>query len=224
MSTHFRYSPMVISKYLSHNHIKSWITFIYLQNNYVNMDIQIGNIILQLQQDDKYAFKQLYEQYYSRVVAFIVGMIKKEDIANDLAQDVFVNLWLGRKRLDISQNLQNYIFVASRNAAINYLRKELAHVHEQIETVQEKIYAESNIEDSIFAREINLLIEMVVSEMPKQRQLIYRMSREEGLSNNEIANKLEISKRSVENQLSIALKEIRQSILIYIIFLLYMLS
>lgn len=59
---------------------------------------------------------------------------------------------------------------------------------------------------------------MVVSDMPKQRQLIYRMSREEGLSNNEIANKLGISKRSVENQLSIALKEIRQSILTYIIF------
>ncbi|CDF18696.1 putative uncharacterized protein [Phocaeicola vulgatus CAG:6] len=69
------------------------------------MDIQIGNIILQLQQDDKYAFKQLYEQYYSRVVAFIVGMIKKEDIANDLAQDVFVNLWLCRKRVGIFQNL-----------------------------------------------------------------------------------------------------------------------
>ena len=65
-------------------------------------------------------------------------MIKKEDIANDLAQDVFVDLWLGRKRLNLSQNLQNYIFVASRNAAINYLKKELAHVHEQIETVQEK--------------------------------------------------------------------------------------
>ena len=61
----------------------------------------------------------------------------------------------------------------------------------------------------------------VVSEMPKQRQLIYRMSREEGLSNNEIANMLGISKRSVENQLSLALKEIKQSILTYIIFLLY---
>lgn len=187
------------------------------------MDMQIDNIILQLKQDNKYAFKQLYEQYYSRVVAFIVGMVKKEDIANDLAQDVFVSLWLGRKRLDISQNLQNYIFVASRNAAINYLKKEFAHVHEQIETVQEKIYVESNVEDSIFAREINLLIEMVVSDMPKQRQLIYRMSREEGLSNNEIANKLGISKRSVENQLSIALKEIRQSILTYVIFPLCML-
>ena len=143
------------------------------------MTISIDNIILQLQQDNEYAFKQLYEQYYSRVVVFIVGMIKKEDIANDLAQDVFVDLWLGRKRLNLSQNLQNYIFVASRNAAINYLKKELAHVHEQIETVQEKIYADSNVEDSIFAREINLLIEMVVSEMPKQRQLIYRMSREQ---------------------------------------------
>lgn len=49
------------------------------------MTISIDNIILQLQQDNEYAFKQLYEQYYSRVVVFIVGMIKKEDIANDLA-------------------------------------------------------------------------------------------------------------------------------------------
>lgn len=187
------------------------------------MSMPINNIILQLQQDNECAFKQLYEQYYSRVVAFIVGMIKKEDIANDLAQDVFVNLWLSRKRLNISQNLQNYIFVASRNSAINYLKKELAHVHEQIETVHEKIYVKSNVEDSIYSREIHLLIEMVVSEMPKQRQHIYRMSREEGLSNNEIANKLGISKRSVENQLSMALKEIKQTILTYIIFLLYML-
>ena len=91
----------------------------------------------------------------------------------------------------------------------------------KLKLCRKKVYAESNVEDSIFAREINLLIEMVVSEMPKQRQLIYRMSREEGLSNNEIANMLGISKRSVENQLSLALKEIKQSILTYIIFLLY---
>jgi len=65
---------------------------------------------------------------------------------------------------------------------------------------------------------------MVVSEMPKQRQLIYRLSKEQGLSNEEIASKLGISKRSVENQISMALKEIKRAISFYLIFLLCMLS
>ena len=73
-------------------------------------------------------------------------------------------------------------------------------------------------EDNLFAKEISLLIEMVVSEMPKQRQLIYRLSKEQGLSNEEIASKLGISKRSVENQISMALKEIKTS---YFFFTLY---
>ena len=79
-------------------------------------------------------------------------------------------------------------------------------------------------EDNLFAKEISLLIEMVVSEMPKQRQLIYRLSKEQGLSNEEIASKLGISKRSVENQISMALKEIKRAISFYLIFLLCMLS
>lgn len=65
---------------------------------------------------------------------------------------------------------------------------------------------------------------MVVSEMPEQRQRIYRMNREQGLSNEEIADRLGISKRSVENQVSLALKEIREAIAAYLIFWLCMLS
>lgn len=88
----------------------------------------MDNLIFQIQQDNKYAFKQLYQNYYSRVVAFIAGIIKKQETAQDLAQDVFVNLWLNRKTLDVSRNLQNYLFVASRHAAINYLKKNcLSH-------------------------------------------------------------------------------------------------
>ena len=79
----------------------------------------MDNLIFQIQRDNEYAFKQLYQEYYAKVVTFIAGIIKKREIARDLAQDVFVNLWLNRKTLDVSRNLQNYLFVASRHAAIN---------------------------------------------------------------------------------------------------------
>lgn len=80
------------------------------------------------------------------------------------------------------------------------------------------IGSDITVEDTLFAKEIRLLIEMVVSEMPAQRQRIYRMSREQGVSNEEIAGTLGISKRSVENQISLALKEIRQAVTAYVIF------
>ena len=181
-------------------------------------------LLFQIQQDNKYAFKQLYQNYYSRVVAFIAGIIKKQETAQDLAQDVFVNIWLNRKTLDVSRNLQNYLFVASRHAAINYLKKELSVTSEPIENMHTDIGSDITVEDMLFAKEIRLLIEMVVSEMPAQRQRIYRMSREQGVSNEEIASKLGISKRSVENQISLALKEIRQAVTAYVIFLFHMLS
>ena len=183
----------------------------------------MDNLILQIQQDNEHAFKQLYQAYYIRVVTFITGIIKKHDIAKDLAQDVFVNLWINRKTLDATRSLQNYIFVSSRNAAINYLKKEMVFSSEPLEA-QADVSTGNMVEDTFFAKEIALLIEMVVSEMPEQRQRIYRMNREQGLSNEEIADRLGISKRSVENQVSLALKEIREVVAAYLIFWLCMLS
>lgn len=184
----------------------------------------MDNLIFQIQQDNEYAFKLLYKNYYSRVATFITGIIKKRETAQDLAQDVFINLWLNRKTLNVSGNLQNYLFVASRHAAINYLKKELSVTSEPIEDIHKNISSDITVEDTLFAKEIRLLIEMTVSEMPAQRQRIFRMSREQGMSNEDIANKLRISKRSVENQISLALKEIRQVVTAYVLFLLYMLT
>lgn len=118
----------------------------------------MDNLILQIQQDNEHAFKQLYQAYYIRVVTFITGIIKKHDIAEDLAQDVFVNLWINRKTLDATRSLQNYIFVSSRNAAINYLKKEMVFSSEPLEA-QADVSTGNMVEDTFFAKEIALLIE-----------------------------------------------------------------
>ena len=112
----------------------------------------MDNLVFQIQQDSEYAFKQLYQIYYAKVVSFITGIIKERDIAKDLAQDIFINLWLNRKKLDISKNIQNYIFVASRNAAINYLKKELAFSHGTIEAIQADVRTSDTAEDNLFPK------------------------------------------------------------------------
>jgi len=147
--------------------------------------------------------------YYSKVVFFIMGIIKNHNAAKDLAQDVFVNIWVNRSKLDATSNLSNYIFVSSRNTAINYLKKEATFPHSPIEAEQLNISIGNTGENNLFAKEISLLIEM---------------SREQGLNNEEIANILKISQKTVENQISTALKDIRRAISMYLIFMLYMLS
>ena len=169
------------------------------------------------------SFEYLYKVYWDKVFRLCMGYFNDYSLAQDLAQDVFVNLWINRKTLDATRSLQNYIFVSSRNAAINYLKKEMVFSSEPLEA-QADVSTGNMVEDTFFAKEIALLIEMVVSEMPEQRQRIYRMNREQGLSNEEIADRLGISKRSVENQVSLALKEIREAIAAYLIFWLCMLS
>ena len=188
------------------------------------MAIAVEDLISQVQQDNEYAFKQLYQMYYSKVVFFIMGIIKNHNAAKDLAQDVFVNIWVNRSKLDATSNLSNYIFVSSRNTAINYLKKEAIFPHSPIEAEQLNISIGNTGENNLFAKEISLLIEMVVSEMPAQRQRIYRLSREQGLNHEEIAHILRISQKTVENQISTALKDIRRAISMYLIFMLYMLS
>ena len=79
--------------------------------------------------------------------------------------------------------------------------------------------AESS-DEILFAKEISLLVEMAVCKMPVQRRKIYQMSREKGISNNEIAEELGISKKTVENQLSLALQEIKRVISAFLIFFL----
>ena len=89
-----------------------------------------------------------------------MGIIKNHNAAKDLAQDVFVNIWVNRSKLDATSNLSNYIFVSSRNTAINYLKKEATFPHSPIEAEQLNISIGNTGENNLFAKEISLLIEM----------------------------------------------------------------
>lgn len=104
----------------------------------------------------------------------------------------------------------------AKNAIINWVKRESYHdKYVQQELLKPEGFT---IEEELFAREIQLLVELTVSKMPNQRKRVYEMSRVEGLKNDEIAVKLGISKRTVENHLNVALKEIKKSISYLLLF------
>jgi len=154
------------------------------------------------------AFETIFIAYYNKTKAFIDGYIKSEPDAEELTEDLFVNLWINRHSIDMSKSFNSYLHTIARNAAINFLKHN-----------QETGYSSTSEEDLI-AKELEMLIDKLVGGMPEQRRMIYTLSRNEGLSNAEIAERLNTTKRNVESQLSLALKEIRKVISCFLLSLL----
>jgi len=130
-----------------------------------------------------------------------------------LAQDVFIKLWLNRGQIDVDKSLNAYLYAIARNATFNYIKHKT--VEQSYLSNYQQTEAVDTPEEIYFAREIKLLIEMTVTQMPAQRRRIYILSRDKGISNEDIATQLNISKKTVENQLSLALNEIRKVVSVF---------
>lgn len=155
------------------------------------------------------AFEEIFTTYYDQTKFFIFGYIKSEVDAEELTQDIFVNLWINRHTIDLSKSFSSYVHTIARNTALNFLKHKF--IKESHETADISMDTYSS-EDELIAKETQLLIEMAVEKMPEQRKLVYQLSRNEGLKNEEIAVRLNTTKRNVESQLSLALKDLRKAI------------
>ncbi|WP_446776245.1 RNA polymerase sigma-70 factor [Macellibacteroides fermentans] len=171
-----------------------------------------------LQNGDHKAFEKIFLAYFDKVKYLLTGLLRSESDAEELAQDIFVKLWINHTSIDPNKAFSTYLYTIARNTALNLLKHKLVeeNFRNSFNSFDEE---ESNSSDELlFAKEISLLVEMAVCRMPVQRKKIYEMSREKGISNIEIAEELGISKKTVENQLSIALQEIKRVISSFLIF------
>lgn len=155
---------------------------------------------------DEEAFRHLFDAYFDRVMQFLNGFLHDREAAEDLAQELFVKLWCHRDILPDVQSLNGYIYRSARNAALNALRAQ----GRLVSLTQAADLSGSVLPDDLYyALEKQLLVDLTVDQLPDRPRQIYRMSRVEGLSNEEIARRLSISGKTVENHLNAALKRIR---------------
>ena len=165
-------------------------------------------VIKRLSEGDQGAFRVVFEHYYPRVYEFIRRIVKSDTISEDIAQDIFVKIWERREMFGVEvQSFGKYIYVMSRNAAINAIRR----TGRITPLVEDTVNRSENfsIEDDYYAREKELIIRLTVCQMPEQRRRIFEMSRYMGMDNQTIATTLNLSKKTVENHLTLALKTLR---------------
>ena len=159
-----------------------------------------------IKQGDQIAFRHLFYQYADSLERFITYYIHDREKSQDLVLDIFTYIWENRQNFEIKQTLKAYLFQAARNKSFTYIRDKKIPVYlgemEGMEIVQ-------NYDSELELQELHHLIEEAVSLLPDKCREIFRKSREENLTNKEIAGQLHISEKTVEGQITIALKKIR---------------
>ncbi len=159
---------------------------------------------------DEAAFRQIYHHYKKRLIPFVFKMTRSEDTTEELVQEIFIQLWLSHASFKTVQYPTSYIFNLAANKTLNHLKK----MANNASLVKQAAYYQSewstNTEDTIAFNESQAMINIAVDALPSQRQLIYRLSREDGVSLEEIAQRLDISRSTVKNQLGHALRTVRE--------------
>jgi RNA polymerase sigma-70 factor, ECF subfamily len=162
-----------------------------------------------IKNNDQKSFDALFMYYQPRLVNFITGFIKDREEARDMSQEIFFKIWMTRSTLTQINSFKSYLFQMARHAVYDYYDHTL--VKEKFELYQiDQSVTEYTIEAELYAKELELSIDLAIGMMQPQRKMIYTMSRKEGLSNDEIALRLNLNKRTIENQISLALTTLRE--------------
>lgn len=169
----------------------------------------IEDLLSRLKKSDEKAFNTLFEILWKPMYSYACSIIMNESIAQDIVQDIWIDFWQRRHELDI-KFLKAYLYKAIRYSCYNHLRNQKFNKI-QLE-VAHSISIESEVEKKHDVIELTTRINSVISNLPKRCQIIFRLSRVNNIENKEIAKKLDISQRSVENQISLALRELRKEL------------
>jgi len=158
----------------------------------------------------KVAYQVLFERYAPQVYQFSLSYLKNEADSEELVQDVFLKIWEKRETLDESKNLKSFIFKIAVNTIYDFIR------HKNVETAFAD-YARLNFKTddnytwhSVIFNEMQQNLEDIVAKLPEQQQSIFHLSKLQGLTNDEIAEKLDLSKRTVENHLYRAISYLKE--------------
>lgn len=153
------------------------------------------------------ALKIIYQKYWQCLFLSAYNVLKDKEACEDIIQEIFIQIWQKRESLNITSSLAGYLFTATRYQVFHHIKKSAGR-RELFENLEERFSTDSP-DIPLYVKDLQEKINTAVEQLPEKCRNIYKLSREQHLSYKEIADYLQISSKTVENQLSIALKKLR---------------
>jgi len=173
-------------------------------------------ILTGLRAGDHECYKTVYLHWRKPIYRFVFNLTGSETEADDMTQDIFTALWNYRENIDPERNIRSFLFLLARRSVADKRRSEEIH-----QRYADSLWLDetdlSTSYDMVVEKEAELLKKVLLERMPPQQKLIFEMAHDQGLNTDEIAEKLDIKKETVYNQLYKARKQIRDSILLLLI-------
>ncbi|MCT4590253.1 MAG: RNA polymerase sigma-70 factor [Carboxylicivirga sp.] len=182
-----------------------------MQNQLSDVELQQG-----LEDGSEKAFQELFLRYYAQLVVFARKVVIDDDLARELVQDVIVNFYEKRKEIKIHSSLKAHLYQSVRNRCLNQIKHSQIRRDHHANIYINKKSEEAYVDDKLEETELEQKIFSIIQTLPAQCKKIFEMSRFEGVSNQEIADDLNLSKRTVETQISKALKVLRKNLAGYL--------
>jgi RNA polymerase sigma-70 factor (ECF subfamily) len=170
-----------------------------------------NELLEMMRQDDMSSFNELYGRYWEVIYDIAYKKLNDKEEAKDIVHDLFLTIWTKREKITIHTSFLSYLAISLKNRIIDNARKEVIRRKKINEDIKVEEINNTTM-DQLLVKELRGTISLEIQNMPKKMQEIFRLSREEELSVNEIAQKLSLSNQTVKNQISNALRKLRQKI------------
>jgi len=173
-------------------------------------------LIRKLHAGHESAYEELFRTYYVELSNHAYKYLMDIEVAKEIVQDLFVNIYKKRDKLELNSSLKSYLYRSVHNRCLNHIKAQKTKEKYVAYIKYNSTNAENQIENKIYANELESALLNAISQLPPKCRMVFKMNRMEGLTNSEIAEKLELSKRTVETQITKALKILRTKIRPYL--------
>jgi RNA polymerase sigma-70 factor (ECF subfamily) len=174
------------------------------------MKNDLDELIARLKQHDKEAFNLLFYMYAEKLFKFSLTFFNEEAEAEEIVQEVFLKIWLKRTTISDPSTFNAYIYTIAKNLIFNNLKKNIYKKKYESYLYSNHQAHQNDTENEVLYEETKQRIERALDLLPKKRKEVFFLSRQEGLKNKEIAEKLDISIKTVETHMSLSLKYLRE--------------
>lgn len=174
-------------------------------------------IVELLRQGNDNAFNSLFRDYGKRLYHFSYGYLKSREDAEEIVQEVFIRVWESRAALDASQTFSGFVFTIAYRLILNRLRRRRNEVRGKMYWQQRGVFVSNETEERVIYEDLGGFARAAIAALPPKRKVIYRLIREDHMTYQEVADRLNISVKTVEAHMAEALRFLRQRILLHVV-------